>query len=64
MRAANNTPHDSSMICCGRLPKCSRCQGEALPLMASPERPSGCTIASAAGGKFPIDHHVAGCYEQ
>ena len=52
MRAGNNTPHDSSMICCGRLPKCSRCQGEALPLMASPERPSGRTIASAAGGKF------------
>jgi hypothetical protein len=48
MSARDNTPHDSSMIECGRLPACSRCQGEALPL-DSLERMSGRTATTRVG---------------
>ena len=52
MSTRDNTPQDSSMIECGLLPACSRCQGEALPL-DSLERMSGRTATRAGGGITP-----------
>jgi hypothetical protein len=52
MSTRDNTPHDSSMIECGLLPACSRCQGEALPL-DSLERMSGRTATRAGSGITP-----------
>ena len=55
MRARDNTPLRSMMIECGRLPEFScRQREEALPLMASLERPSGrVTVTAGSSGITP-----------